>query len=83
MKNNYIAGCKRKTSKGYSERTYSVSLPKTDKGLRKAFGPDINTKENVVKVYKNGVCYTNDKKLGYSVRYIPIEDKSCVRKRCR
>lgn len=83
MKNNYIAFCKRKTSKGYIERTYSVSLPKTDKGLRKAFGPDINTKENVVKVYKNGVCYTNDKRLGYSVRYIPIEYKSCVRKRRR
>lgn len=80
-KTNYIAFCKKKTAKGYTEKRYNVAMPRDYESLRIMFGKDVNTKENVVKVYKNGVCYTNDKRLGYSVRYIPVEDKSHVRKR--
>lgn len=82
-KTNYIVFCKKKTANGYTEKRYNVAMPRDYESLRKLFGKDVNTKESTIKVYKNGVCYTNDKKLGYSVRYIPIEDKSCVRKRCR
>lgn len=81
-KTNYIAFCKKKTANGYTDKIYNVAMPRDD-SLRKSFGKDVNTKEITIKVYKNGVCYTNDKKVGYSVRYIPIEDKSCVRKRRR
>ena len=82
-KTNYIVFCKKKTANGYTEKRYNVAMPRDYDSLRKSFGKDVNTKEITIKVYKNGVCYTNDKRLGYSVRYIPIEDKSRVRKRRR
>ena len=71
-KTNYLVFCKKKTANGYIEKRYNAILPEDYKSLRLVFGEDVNTKENTIKVYKNGVCYTNDKKLGYSVRYIPI-----------
>ena len=84
FKNNYLAITTRKMRDGTKrEKCFAVKLPKDMKVLRKQFGEDISNSSLTSKIYKNGVVYQNDKKSGISVRYIPIEDKSCVRKRRR
>ena len=71
----YLIFCKAKTRFGVRERKYSANMPSDYESLRRRFGKDIKTKDFTLKVYKNGVVYTNDKKTGYSVRYIPVKDK--------